>query len=367
MTKKWIGLPILAAIGLVPAATGLAANAPDKKDAKPAKAAPKGDVACTVNGQAIMESELDQALKQRLGGRRLPPQQMAMLRDKFRAKILESLIDEHLVLAKARAAKIKIDDKEVREAMTEQLDAFLDRSGMTRDQFAQRIKAATGKDIKTFLDERAKDPALRDSLLQQKFLEKKFADKVKVSDKEIKDYYQTNLDERYKKPDMVQASHILIATKDLETDEAKAQAKKKAADILAEAKKPDADFAALAKKHSDCPSKQQGGDLGKFPREGKMVEPFAAAAFGLKEGQISDLVQTPFGYHIIKVTDRLDARTVPFAEVKNSIEDQIKGRRLAEARQDYAKELRDKAKITYPEGKEPKPAALPKPEVKPVR
>ena len=86
----------------------------------------------------------------------------------------------------------------------------------------------------------------------------------------------------------IRASHILVKTK-------------KEAEELLEQLKMSADFSKLAREHSECPSKKRGGDLGKFSR-GKMVKPFERAAFALEKGQISDIVQTQFGYHIIKRT-----------------------------------------------------------------
>ena len=117
-------------------------------------------------------------------------------------------------------------------------------------------------------------------------------------------------------PEQVRASHILISTKPIDPNadpnQAKAQAKDKAEELLKKVK-DGADFAALAKENSDCPSNAQGGDLGLFPR-GQMVKPFEDAAFALKVGEISDLVETQFGYHIIKVTEHQDPNQITFRE-----------------------------------------------------
>ena len=105
-------------------------------------------------------------------------------------------------------------------------------------------------------------------------------------------------------PTEVTASHVLIAYQGADRATAtrsKAEAKKLADEVLAKAQAPDADFAALAKQYSDCPSKAQGGDLGAFGR-GKMAKAFEDSAFSLQVGQMSGIVETPFGYHVIKRT-----------------------------------------------------------------
>ena len=122
--------------------------------------------------------------------------------------------------------------------------------------------------------------------------------------------------------------------------------------ILKECRKPGADFAELAKKHSEGPSGPRGGDLDFFARE-KMVPPFSQAAFAMKKGEISDIVETQFGYHIIKVTDKREARTLSFEDVEKTIRIRLKTQKRQMAMQKFITELKKKAKIVYPEGKEP--------------
>ncbi|MGO3858885.1 MAG: peptidylprolyl isomerase [Neisseriaceae bacterium] len=125
--------------------------------------------------------------------------------------------------------------------------------------------------------------------------------KVSVSDEELKKYYDDHVNQMFQPERRV--SHILLAFAD-ETPEAKAAAKKKAEAVLKEAKANPSQFAALAQKHSDDPgSAANGGDLDYFGKNGMMVKPFEDAAFSLAKGQVSDLVETQFGYHILLVTD----------------------------------------------------------------
>jgi peptidyl-prolyl cis-trans isomerase D len=113
--------------------------------------------------------------------------------------------------------------------------------------------------------------------------------------------------------------------------------------ILAKAKAPGADFAALAKQYSEDDSKTQGGDLGFFPRE-KMVKEFSDVAFTLAPGQISDVVKSQFGYHIIKVTDKKAAATKSLAEVRAQVEDQIRWEKAQAEAQTLADQIATQVK-----------------------
>ncbi|MFQ5329768.1 MAG: SurA N-terminal domain-containing protein [Thermodesulfobacteriota bacterium] len=142
---------------------------------------------------------------------------------------------------------------------------------------------------------------------------------AKVPEADIKSYYEENIS-TFEIPKEVQASHILIRpskkTDDSGNDDGEAQ--KRAEDILSQLRKGKG-FAALAKQYSEDPgSAKKGGELGYFKR-GDMVKPFENAAFSLKAGETSDIVKSDFGYHIIKVTDVKEARTLPIEDVRDDI------------------------------------------------
>ncbi len=140
-----------------------------------------------------------------------------------------------------------------------------------------------------------------------------------VPETEIEAFYKNNL-QQYQTPEQVRASHILFETE----GKNEAEVKKLADEVLAKAKAPGADFAALAKQYSgDEASKANDGDLDYFGR-GRMVPAFEQAAFSMKAGDISGLVKSDFGFHIIKVTDHKPETTRPLAEVHAEIEDQLK-------------------------------------------
>lgn len=146
---------------------------------------------------------------------------------------------------------------------------------------------------------------------------------VKITDADLQSYYAQNK-ERFSIPEERRAQHILIAAPKNASDSEKADAKKKAEDLLAQLKADPLRFAELAKAHSQDPgSAQKGGDLGYFTR-GKMVKPFNDAVFSMKKGDISDPVQTDFGYHIITVTDIKPAVAKPLAQVKDGVMQELK-------------------------------------------
>ena len=145
---------------------------------------------------------------------------------------------------------------------------------------------------------------------------KKFEDQIKVMEQEVRDYYDDHL-ENFKENDQVKARHILFKLEEGAEEAEEKKVRGKASSVLAEARKG-ADFAELAKKYSEGPSKDSGGDLGYFPK-GRMVKAFEDAVFKLKKGEISDLVRTPFGYHIVLVEDVKKSRTKDLEEVREEI------------------------------------------------
>ena len=162
---------------------------------------------------------------------------------------------------------------------------------------------------------------------------------ISISQPELEAFYKTNLSQ-YQTPAQVRASHILFKTEGKDENAVKA----KAEDVLKQAKAPGADFAALAKKYSeDDSNSQNGGDLDYFGR-GRMVPEFENAAFAMKTGEISDLVKTSFGFHIIKVVDSKPESTRPLAEVKGEIEEQLKWQKAQAEAEKIAKSLEGQLK-----------------------
>ncbi|HUT44633.1 MAG TPA: peptidylprolyl isomerase, partial [Sedimentisphaerales bacterium] len=199
---------------------------------------------------------------------------------------------------------------------------------------------------------------IREGLARNKFMQPYWEGKTNITEEEAQKYYNEN-PKFFNKPELARVSHILIKPEfidpnsdpNADPNEAKAIARKKAEDLL-EQIKGGADFAELAKSHSACPSAPQGGDLGFFPR-GEMDSAFENAAFELEIGQISDVVETKYGYHIIKATDHKDASTTSLEQAKDDIIKQLTQTKQSEIAEEYIESLKAGAKIVYPAGKEP--------------
>ena len=176
--------------------------------------------------------------------------------------------------------------------------------------------------IKTFFEEHREDYRIPDKikLSYVKIDPKNFRELVKVNDDEIEAYYEYNIG-AFTSPKQVKARHILFLVEKGASEERERQVRDKAKAVLALARQGK-DFGELAKTYSEGPTKNKGGDLGYFS-EGSMVKSFEGAAFKLKAGEISDLVRTPFGYHIIKVEDVKEAGTKPLEEVREEILDKV--------------------------------------------
>jgi parvulin-like peptidyl-prolyl isomerase len=279
------------------------------------------NVAATVNGEDIsiteLNSQVDQLKKQY-------PQMFegadgeGRLLD-FKQRLLDNLVNQMLVRQAAEKAGIKISDAEVDKQIEQlksgfkdkaQFDAALKSAGMTVDSLRKQIK---------------------EQLVTQKLIDR-LAKDTKVSDADIKAYYDKNK-EQFAQKAAKRASHILFKPED----------KAKAQQVLTELKNG-GDFAALAKKNSiDTATASKGGDLG-WPSTPFVTE-FQAALDKLDVGQMSGLVQTPYGWHIIKVTEKRGATQQTLAQVKDQIKAIIIQQRKSQAYQNFLEKLRKDAKI----------------------
>jgi len=209
----------------------------------------------------------------------------------------------------------KYEEKMRRELLAQKLRSFLDASIEVSNKEMEEDFIITNEKVAieyiTFSEETLKKEA-KDNVMAT-LNEKAVKDFAAKEAKRIKMFYDDNT-ARFKKEAEVKASHILVK---LEKDKNEAEAKKKIEEVLKEAK-AGKDFAELAKKHSEGPSAPKGGDLGFFGK-GRMVPEFEKAAFAMKKGEISDVVKTKFGFHVIKLVDRKDASEKKLEEVTDEI------------------------------------------------
>jgi peptidyl-prolyl cis-trans isomerase C len=308
------------------------------------------NIAVTINGVNIPESEIDKLVKPQLEmiakqSAQLPPTFAEQYAKQLRERFIEQTIRRHLLDEKVKEANIVITDEEVMSTIEE--IATSQKEPLSLEEFKKKL-AEYGQSFDNVKEE------VRKGLARNRFMETQWAGKINVTEEDALKYYQEN-PKQFETPEEVRASHILIKTDftdpNADPNEVKAKARAKTEDLLKQLK-DGADFAELAKAHSDCPSAPQGGDLGFFPR-GQTTPAFENAAFELEIGQISDIVETEYGYHIIKVTDHKDASTTSFEQAKDDIIKQLTQTKQSEIAEEYLESLKAGAKIVYPAGKEP--------------
>ena len=329
----------------------------DKPSTTPADSGP--DIAVTVNGVKILESEIEELIQPQLEmiakqSAQLPPKFAEQYATQLRDQYIEQTIRRILLDEKVKQANIVITDEQVTSTIQE--IAAGQKEPLTVEQFKQKL-AEYGQSFDTVKED------LRRGLARNQFMETQWAGKINVTEEDAQKYYQENT-KQFETPEQVRASHILIKPEfidpnvdpNADPNEAKAVAKTKTEDLLKQLK-DGADFAELAKIHSTCPSAPKGGDLGFFPR-GQTTPAFENVAFELEIGKISEIVETEYGYHIIKVTEHKDASTTSFEQAKEDIIQQLIQTKQSELAEEYIESLKTGANIVYPAGKEP-PAQTP--------
>ena len=309
-----------------------AATATAAAPAVPAKPKPVPavlpDPIANVNGDVIPKAEFENAVRSieaRAGGP-IPPEK----RDEVLRGVLEDLVAYRLLKQECRQHPIAVADAEVDEKLKGLRQQFGNEAA-----FQQALKA------QQMTLEKLRDDA-RNDLAVNKYLEQEVVSKIAVKPTDLTSYYEKNPDQ-FKQPESVRASHILVIVPP-ESDVKTRASLKARAEAALKAAKAGQDFATLAQKYSQDGSAQKGGDLGFFPR-GQMVPAFETAAFALKPGEVSDLVETQFGYHVIKVTDRRAARTVPFAEVAPRIQEFLEQQQRQEKGKALVEQLKAKGKV----------------------
>jgi peptidyl-prolyl cis-trans isomerase C len=258
---------------------------------------------------------------------------------RYRKVILHRLIDKELILGEGKKRKLDVPDAEVQAEVEKIKEKFPDPK-VYESLLAQ--KNITQKDL---------DEKIKENLLLKKIIDDITNSVPEVAEADVKKYYDEHPDE-FKREEEVKASHILIKVENNADEKEKEQAKKKIQELRDKIVKGE-DFGKLAQEYSDCPSgKRADGDLGWFGK-GKMVPPFEKAAFALKVGELSDIVETQFGYHILKVTDRHEEGNAKFEEVKDDLKEELMFRNKGEKFDEWLKkEKEEKVKFADPADKD---------------
>jgi peptidyl-prolyl cis-trans isomerase C len=290
------------------------------------------EVAVVVNGEHVYTWELALLLPQieaEMKSQGLEPKGNVVIRS-----VLDRAIDGKLLAQEARRRGIKPNDARI----DEKLAKMAARAGGRADLEAELVK--TGIDYSQ----------LRSTVVQadlvQTLVETQVATKGEVTADEVAAFYLEN-PELFKSPDRIHARHILFRVGAGDSPEQKKAARDKAVAAHARAVAGE-DFAALAIELSEGPDASKGGDLG-FTARGQMVESFDDAVWALKPGEISDVVESALGYHVIKVEEIVIGPTVPLDEARPAVEDLLRQERIAQVLSELVTELRASAEIRDPE------------------
>jgi peptidyl-prolyl cis-trans isomerase C len=309
-------------------APGAGATAAQAPVAKPVPAE-LPEILARVNGETISKVDFEKALRavEAQNGGAVPPEQ----RDRVYRGVLEQLVSFRLLIQESKARNLTVPDAEIDARMAQIRGQFPSEEAFTQTLALQKMTA-----------EQLRADA-RSELTVTKMLQAEVESKVSVTPAQVQDFYAKNPD-RFKQGERVRASHILLRLPEKADEAAKTTVKTKAADVLKQVR-AGKDFAELAKQYSEDPgSAPNGGDLNYF-QKGQMVAPFDQAAFTLKVGDVSELVETTFGFHIIKVTDKQPERVVPLDDVRAQVQQFLENQSRQEQTQTLIKSLTAKGKV----------------------
>jgi len=303
-----------------PAATP--APAPEPVKPVPATIPP---VVAKVNGQGIPKADFDRMVTQMemQAGQAVPAER----RDEIYRAVLDQIVTYTALVHEARARGIKVSDAEAKQASDAKIAEL--RQQIPDEKAFNKALADRGMTLTRLRTD------IRNDIAITKMMEAELSGASAVTDADVNEFYTKNPDEFQG----VRASHILIRPAGFD-EESKKKARATAEDLAKQAR-GGADFAELARKHSADGSAQQGGDLGFFTK-GAMVPAFANAAFALQPGQVSDVVETQFGFHVIKLAERKD---IPLAEASPKIRDFLTAKQRDERQQAFVTQVKSKSKI----------------------
>ncbi len=259
-----------------------------------------------------------------------PEEQEARLKD-AREKALNNLLEKVLLLRAARKAAIDVTDDEVKAAIEnikkenkineQELLSALKKEGVSFERYKEEVKG---------------------QIIRSKVIDKKVRRVIEVSDEEVMIYYERNKND-FATDEEISARHILFLIPKDADEERVNEIRKRAEEVLQKARAGE-DFESLAKKYSEGPSASNGGDLGFFKRE-DMVKEFSRAVFPLKENEISDLILTPFGYHIVQLRERRGGAALPFDEISKKIKARLYAEELNRGIKEFIEELKEEEHV----------------------
>ncbi|MEN6639459.1 MAG: peptidylprolyl isomerase, partial [Smithella sp.] len=289
-----------------------------------------GDVAVSVDGVVLKKEDLARKVKAQMNLHKdkIPADKKKEVQSGLKKQIMEDFVMRTVLANEANRRKITVADKDIQAAINQikanipsdkNINDFLKENNVSREDIALGIKI-------------------------QKLVEMENGEKNKPTEKEINKFYADNQD-KFTTEESVHVRHILVTIDAKDDEKVKAEKKAKIENLRQQVLKG-ADFAEIAKNNSDCPSKENGGDLGEIKR-GQTVKPFEDAAFSQEINAIGPIVSTEFGHHVIQVLGHDLAKTVSLDEVKDKIGQYLAQQKQAEAFNKMTARLRKNAVILY--------------------
>lgn len=290
------------------------------------------DAVARVNGRMIGRAEFEKVVESNIQRYEAQSQQQfdEQLRPRLQRQVLDGLITRAVLEQEAQDEAITVSDERVAETLGQFMGQFpnesaylmaLEQEGFTEDEFVGE---------------------LRRQLVIEELIRTKVYDGITVSDEEMRTFYANN-PQYFEQPAQVAARHIILTTEGI-TDESVLAAKRADLERIRQDILNGADFGEVARERSEGPTAPNGGDLGSFAR-GQMVPEFEAVAFSLEPGELSDIVETQFGYHILEVTKKVPARTETFEEARENIRIFLTEQEQNTAAQGYITDLREAADV----------------------
>jgi peptidyl-prolyl cis-trans isomerase C len=308
------------------------------------------DQVASVDGIPIGRAEFDKVMESNIARFEAQNQQPfdEQYRSQLERQVLDGLITRTILEQEAEALGIEIGEERIQETLGQFKGQFpnesayqmaLEQEGFTEDEFLTELER---------------------QMVIEELISTQVYDEITVTDEDMRSFYEEN-PQYFEQPEQVAARHIILTTEGI-TDEDELAAKRAELEDIRQEIVDGADFATVARERSEGPSASSGGDLGQFGR-GQMVPEFEEAAFSLEPGELSDIVETQFGYHILQVTDRIPGRTESYEEAQENIRTFLTEQERNVAAQGYLGDLRAEAEILeFIEIDEPELGATPAPQ-----
>ncbi len=288
-------------------------------------------IVAVVNGEAITQRELAQHLfplyeeyQKEYTGRNLEDKML-----EAEDMVLDQLIQDKLILSEAKKSGIKAEDSEVDDKISSIVKSRFDSD---EDKFREMLAI---QDVS--LSEMRE--SIRNEIIKSKVVREKVGWKIVITPSEVRQYYDQHIEE-FVEHEKIKVFNILLRKKE-GRGEALTELVKKVKELLDSGE----DFEDVAGKYSEGPNAKEGGSLG-FVKRGEMIKEIDHAIFALSPGEISDVIETPIGYHIFKVTETLPASSRDFDSVKEEIQNMIYQKKISKNLEKWLKEIRENAYIS---------------------